>query len=468
MILSSTTPVLTSPAWAFVVGGLRHSNASLALRETVVFSEAETLPALTWLAEQPGVSEAALLTTCNRTEIALQGSSLALLQQALWGCFSHFKGFNHQAHPEATFCLTNAQAERHLFDVAAGLDSLVLGEAQILGQVKDMLKRAQQAGTAGFFIDRLLKAAISSGKRVRSLTGLCQRDDSLSKAAFRWMSQTLPEWSSYPLAVVGGGKMAEIFLQQLCQWQDKHGLTLDVTLINRSPERSAQLHAQYGFAAYGWERLPDALAQCRIILVATGAPHTLLWPESFEGIPLAPEARPAQWLLDLAVPRNVAAEVGDLPNITLLNSDDFGQTTHTTAQAQADLKHQVNTLVLEDWQAFRAWHTSLPAQQALAHVRSHFEAMRQQELANLGPDTEEWLPAMDEFSRGLMNKWLHTPVSNLRQSGFTTQDIDTITRAMHLLFDVPVAPTVETPALPATPEFSNVIPLSQHPRATHG
>jgi glutamyl-tRNA reductase len=164
--------------------------------------------------------------------------------------------------------------------------------------------------------------------------------------------------------------------------------------------------------------------------------------------------------------------VGELANITLLNSDDFGHTTHTTAQAQADLKHQVNTLVCEDWQAFRAWHTSLPAQQALAHVRSHFEAMRQQELANLGPDTEEWLPAMDEFSRGLMNKWLHTPISNLRQSSFNSQDIETITRAMHLLFDVPVVrPTEAPPAVvtpPPTPEVNNVVPLSKHPRATHG
>jgi glutamyl-tRNA reductase len=442
-VILSTFQTHTATSHPLLVGGLRHSNASLALRETVVFSDADSQLALAWLIQQPGVHEAALLTTCNRTEIALVGLSVPQLEQALWGCFAHFKQFDVSDHPDAVFCLQGAQAERHLFDVAAGLDSLVLGEAQILGQVKEMLRRAQQAGSAGFYLDRLLKAALASGKRVRSETGLCQRDDSLSKAAFRWVQHQVPQWAQRPLAVVGGGKMAEIFLQQLHQWQQQQGLTLDVTLINRSPERSAELHHAFGFAAYGWERLPDALAQCHVVLVATGAPHTLIWQDSFA---LNPPTRKPLWLIDLAVPRNVAPDVADLPHVTLINTDALVSTREAQHPTQHQLRSAAAALVDHDWRAFRAWHQSLPAQHALAHVRSQFEALRQQELANLGPESTDLLPTLDEFSRTLMNKWLHDPVTRLRQSGFSPEAIDTITQAMALLFDVPCA----KPPAPAT------------------
>lgn len=424
-----------------LVAGLRYTNASISLREQVVFACRELPDALARLMQYPDIHECAILTTCNRTEVVVAGTvPPAVLRQRVWEFFRNEKQFDPEQVPSAVFALQDAEAIDHLFRVAAGLDSLILGESQILGQVKDMLRVAQQAKTVGLYLDRLLKAAISAGKRVRSVTGITQRDDSVSRAAYERAKALLPGLLDQPIVVVGGGKMAEILLALLQQDAETAGQPLQVTLVNRSEERLLDLCRRFGFRGATWETMGPALTQAAVVFVATGAPHTLIWPETL-GLVEQPKL-----VLDISVPRNVDPAVGQLPGITLLNTDDLAGYQGYSPETEQRICQQANALIAEALDEFTQWLQTLPAQKTMARLRSKLDAIRQQELANLGPAYQETLPLLDELSRLLMNKWLHEPTVRLKQGDFSAEELTRQLQLLETLFGLEPLPTTAASA----------------------
>jgi glutamyl-tRNA reductase len=394
----------------FFVAGLRYTNASLHVREQVVLSETELQHALQWFNGQPDIQECLILTTCNRTEVFLTCTSRSKGERLVWTYFKEFKQFDATQYPGAVFSLQGRDMVEHALKVAAGLDSLILGESQILGQVKDALKLAQSLNTSGFYLDRLFKTAIHRGKQVRTETGITQRDDSVSKAAFELATQWVPDWMNHPVAIVGGGKMAEILLQLCRQCTTASGSPLQVTLVNRSEARLQQLCHTYGFSGVTWESIEPVLQRARVVFVATGAPHLLIFPEM-----MATQAAQPRLVLDISVPRNVDEAVGNLPAVDLKNTDDLVGYHGYSRDTEAAICRKANALIHLAVIEFSQWVDTLPAQRTMAKLRAQLESLRQEELAHLGPAYQEALPLLDELSRHLLNKWLHEPSVRLRQ-----------------------------------------------------
>ena len=234
-----------------LVSGVRHRTASIEVREQFALLEDEVPSALKVLRSYTGVEECAILTTCNRTEIYLAVTETELGLQAVRQFYSLFKGIQIDQYRAYTFNLMHDDAVSHLFRVSAGLDSLILGEGQIMGQVKDALATAQQAETIGILLDKLFKFALSAGKRVRTETGLADKDVSVSLAAYHFAQQQIPNLLDQRISLIGGGKMAEImmslFKQSMCAAQQAN-----VMLVNRSQDRLAELCTRYGFQGVGW------------------------------------------------------------------------------------------------------------------------------------------------------------------------------------------------------------------------
>lgn len=409
-----------------LVSGVRHRTAPIEVREKFALLEEEVSQALLVLRGCPGVEECAILTTCNRTEIYLAVTDTELGLQAVRQFYSMFKGFNMEVYREYTFNLLHEDAVSHLFRVSAGLDSLILGEGQIMGQVKDALSLAQQEKTIGILLDKLFKSALSAGKRVRTETDLADKDVSVSLAAYHFASELDSNLLDRRIALIGGGKMAEIMMSLF-----KQGMTpeqqANVMLVNRSPERLSELCSRYGFRGVGWNQLPTAIEHAEVLFVATGAPHVVLGQKDFEG-------QGPKIVIDIAVPRNVDPRVAELTDIRLFNTDNLGTIMAVSLDAQAELKRQAQQVLDEECVNFLKWRMNLAVIPTIAKLREKVESIRQAELAAHTPSTTSY-EAMELVSRNLIQKILHDPTVRLKNMQ-NQDDIATQASVLRHLFNI--------------------------------
>jgi glutamyl-tRNA reductase len=390
-----------------LVSGVRHRTAPIDVREKFALLEQEIAPALDTLRACPGIVECAILTTCNRTEIyAVIGDTETGLQ-SIRQFYTVFKGFHMDAYRQYTFNLLNEDAVIHLFRVASGLDSLIVGEGQIMGQVKDALALAQQRQAMGVLLDKLFKSALNAGKRVRTETGIADKDASVSLAAYHYVRNLDPGLADRRIALIGGGKMAEIMLSLL-----KQGLTPEqqrnVILVNRSAERLSDLSHRYGFEGAGWDALGRVIARSDVLFVATGAPHVVLGQADFVG-------HGDKLVVDIAVPRNVDPRVAELPGIRLFNTDDLAGGGGFSPESRQALTQQAQAILEEECLAFHRWRTGLSALPTLIRLREKVERIRQAELsASAGQSADP--AALDTLSRSLVRKILHDPTVRLKSA----------------------------------------------------
>jgi glutamyl-tRNA reductase len=416
----------------YLVAGVRHQSAPLEIREKVALLAHEIASASSLLLTLPAIRECVILTTCNRTELYLAVSDTEQALQSVQAFFQQFKGVDWQKYRRAFFTLLAEDAAIHLFRVASGLDSLILGESQILGQVKDALGNATKAHSSGPLLDKLFKTAISVGKRIRTETGISQRDISVSWAAYAFAQKVLPDALHQPIAVIGGGKMAEILLSALARDipQERRD---QVVLVNRSEERLRELTAQYGFTGVTWSKIQDVLRESRLLFVATGAPHIVLEADYFQGLT-------DKIVLDIAVPRNVSPAVGELPGIQLFNTDDLAEVQEFCQGTREALIAQANRIIAEEYASFQQWMLGLLATPTIARLRAKVEAIRQAE-ASLGHDATSGELAgleatVDEISRNLVNKILHTPMVRLKAGSHSPQAIRQQAAVLSHLFEL--------------------------------
>lgn len=392
-----------------LVSGVRHRTAPIEVREKFALLEEEVASALAVLKACVGIEECAILTTCNRTEIYAVVSDTEVGLQSIRQFYQIFKGFNVEPYRQYTFNLLHEDAVMHLFRVASGLDSLILGEGQIMGQVKEALLLAQQQKTIGLLLDRLFKSALTVGKRVRTETGIADKDVSVSLAAYHFARNLDADLLNRRIALIGGGKMAEIMMSLL-----KQGMTsaqqANVMLVNRSIPRLTELSERYGFQGYSWEQLTDVIAQAEVLFVATGAPHVVLGRRDFEG-------QGEKLLIDIAVPRNVDPTVSELPMVRLFNTDDLAGVSGFSSEMQRQLKDQAQSILEEECVSFYRWRTSLSAIPTIARLREKVESIR---VAELAASSVQYAPAdmkaLDTISRSLVQKILHDPTVRLKNA----------------------------------------------------
>lgn len=382
--------------------GVRFHTAPIGVRERLSVLPQQLNDFLQTLASLPGLDEVAVLSTCNRTEIYATVDELVTGTETLRGFIRDSRGIDLGQHG---FLLTHGEVAHHLFRVASGLDSAIVGEGQILGQVRATLQAAQKAGTSGTRLDRLFRHALSVGKRVRTDTGIDRRDASVASAAVSDALKRKPDCLKQPIVIVGGGSVAELAASTLAtRLAGRHA---SVTLVNRNEDRAHALSEKYGFDGAGWDGLPAALNRAAIVFVATGAPHAVIGLDDVADMP------PDAIVYDLAVPRNVDSAVGN--RLMLVNADALVEHLETDFD-MSRLVTEAEAIVAEEVHQYERWRLGVPYQAALARLRAQAEAIHHETLAGLHPDLEE--PSrqlVHETSRRLLNRLLHPPTARLRE-----------------------------------------------------
>lgn len=404
------------------VVGLSHRTAPVEVRERVSISEQAMKTSLQSLHQHEQILEASILSTCNRLEIytLLNHPELGIgAVQEFLSSYSGLQGDELQPH---LFAYHHDEAVRHLLRVAAGLDSLVLGEGQILAQVKDMVRFAQEYNSLGPILSRLLTQAVSTGKRVRSETNLGVGAVSISSAAVELAQLKLGQsrglsrpatLESEQVAVVGAGRMSRLLLQHL-----RTKRCSSVVLLNRTLDRATALASDFPNLPLRCRSLADldeCLSNCSLIFTSTSADRPIVDAMRLNSL----NRRSRLSLIDIGVPRNVAADVDSVSGVESYDVDDLQEVVTSNQENRRQLARQAESLLIEESRSFLEWWDSLEAVPTINRLRSSLEAIRTGELtkalSRMGPDfSARERKVVEALSRGIVNKILHAPVTRLR------------------------------------------------------
>lgn len=409
---------------ALTVVGLNHRGASLEIREKIAYQTAEMDEGLRALLEATTAREAVLLSTCNRTEVYLVDGERDP-SPAVWGALSERLG--RDASPFG-YVHRDQHAAGHLFRVASGLDSMVLGEAQIHGQVREAWERCRSH--SGPILNRLFQTSLSVAGRVRNETAVARGAASVSSAAVQLAKQIFGSLGSKRAMVLGAGEMAELALECL----GDQGVRTSI-VANRTFERATELAARYGAQPMRYEDCWTALADVDVLVCSTAAPHPVVYVEHVKPALAARGDRPL-CILDIALPRDVDTAVGTLGNVFLYNLDDLQAVVSANLERRRAELPTAEELIGAEVARYWEWLAGLAAVPVLTEVRAHMDELRARELAhalkrlpNL-PDAER--AAFEEFSKSLMNKFLHEPTVRLRAAAANGRGLGVVDIARYL------------------------------------
>lgn len=391
--------------------GVSHRTAPLDVRERVDFARAGFQAALSALAARNVVREIVVVSTCNRAEIyvAADGDAAA---EAVAAFFSDY----HQVPPDDLrqhlYVRRGADVARHLFRVTAGLDSLVVGEPQIMGQVKAAYTAASEEHYTGTLLNRLFHTAFTAGKRVRSETGLGEGAVSVSFAAISLAKKIFRDMKSLEVLILGGGEMAKLTGQHLRAQRVKQ-----IVVSSRTRTTAEALAGDIDAGVVDWEDREQALASADIVITATGAPHSILSRAQVAQVMRARRERPL-FIIDIALPRDVEADAGTLDQVFLYNIDDLqGIVQENLAKRTAELA-QAEHIVEEETGRFTAWMQSREIIPTVVALRQRFESIRRAELARLQQKFSTLPPEahaqIDNITRLIVEKLLLTPTEQLK------------------------------------------------------
>jgi glutamyl-tRNA reductase len=413
------------------VVGASHRTAPIELRERLAFGRAEVPPALGALAAGAGV-EAVLLTTCNRTEFYLASvegdAGIALAQEML----ARRIGVSAGEAARWLYVRRDREAAQHLFRVAAGLDSMILGEPQIQGQVKEAYATAREVAGArgpvvGPALNRLFQTAFGIGGRVRSETGLGMGAASVSSAAVELAKKIFGSLKGRRALVLGAGEMSELTLECL----RAEGVRTAV-VANRTYEHARELAEKWGGSAIHWDEFAHALPEVDIVIASTAAPRPVLTVERFRAALPRGTRRPL-CIIDIAIPRDVEPALANEENVFLYNIDDLQQIVDDSLDRRRAQLPAAESIVSAGVDDFWAWYSSLAVVPTIRALRDHGERMRQEEteraLARLRHLSDDDRAAVDQLTRALLNKLLHAPTARLREAagnGRGTGVLDTV------------------------------------------
>jgi len=396
------------------VVGLSHQNASIAVRERLAFTGEQTSAALDRLRQQFPEVEVVLLSTCNRVELytAAEGDS-APTRGELAEFLARFHGLESSGLAEHLYQRTDEAAIRHLFTVAASLDSMVVGETQILSQVKQAYQLATEHECTGPLTHAAFQAALKAARRVAGETAVHQRRVSIPSVAVADFAQQIFErFDDKKTLVIGAGETAEETLRYL---QDQGAK--DVTVINRHAERAEELARRWRGRAAPWERLPEALAQADLVISTTGAEEPIVTLDRFRTIEASRHQRPL-FVLDLAVPRDFDPAIGDRPGVFLYSIDDLRQACERNRRARDRELPAAMRIIDQETRRFMADLHHRATGPVIQRLRKGWEEPKEEELRRLFhklPDLDE--RARDEIRQSfdrLVNKLMHPPLESLR------------------------------------------------------
>lgn len=394
--------------------GMNHRTASLALRER--YAVTDPRPLLAKLVAAPEVGEAVLLSTCNRVEVAVFSSEPDAARARVRSFLESELGGPDAAAPEeldaALYEYADRAAVQHVFRVACSVDSMVVGEPQILGQVKEAYRAALEVGACGPFLGRLYQRAFATAKRVRNETRIGERPVSVARVGVDLARQIFESLTDKTALLIGAGEMIELALEAL----RAEGLAA-VRVANRSRARAEALAERFAASAHALGELPELLPGSDVVLTCIGGDEPPLSAERVSEAMARRRGRPI-FVIDLGVPRNVASEVGELDNVYVYDLDDLAGVAALNAAERRRETELAEAIVREEEARFDGWRTGLEAVPTIRELRDRVEEIRARELARfasrtkLGPAQREEVAAL---TRSLVNKILHAPLSRLRR-----------------------------------------------------
>lgn len=417
------------------VVGLSHKTAPVEVREKLSIPTPETERAMAQLLSYPHIEEVAILSTCNRLEIYLVTQAAEPGIREVGQFLADYGKISLPELREHLFVLLHHDAIMHLMRVSAGLDSLVLGEGQILSQVKHMHKLGQQHSSVGQLLNKLLKQAITAGKRVRTETSIGTGAVSISSAAVELAQMKVDDLTPQKVAVIGAGKMSRLVVKHLLA----KGAT-DIAVVNRSMKGAEELAKEFKSADLKLHTLGELMpvvAQSDLVFTATASNDPLIHAAQLE--PMLTAGR-SLMLFDISVPRNVHTDVNDLPQVHAFNVDDLKAVVAQNQESRRQMAMEAEELLEEEVESFEAWWRSLETVSTISCLRDKVETIREQELekalSRLGSEfAEKHQEIIEALTRGIVNKILHDPMVQLRAQ----QDIEARRHAMqtlHTLFNL--------------------------------
>ena len=392
--------------------GINHRTAPVEIRERIAFPAGTLGDALRALTEQRGVAEAAILSTCNRTELYChveEGEATALIH---W--LADYHRLPAGRLEPCTYIHRDLEAVRHMLRVASGLDSMVLGEPQILGQMKTAFRDAQEAGTLGTLLNRLFQHTFAVAKQVRTDTAIGASPVSVAFAAVSLARQIFGDLDRNTALLIGAGETIELAARHLHQ----HGLGRMI-IANRTVERAHSLAAEFNAYAIALDEIPAHLQEADIVISSTASPAPLLHKAEVKAALKARKHRP-MFMVDIAVPRDIAPEVAELEDVYLYTVDDLHSVIQENMASRQEAARQAEEIIEVQAEHFMGWLRSLDAATTIRAYRAQADAIRREVLEKAkkqlaqGKDPQQ---VLEFLAHTLTNKLVHAPSSALRQAG---------------------------------------------------
>jgi glutamyl-tRNA reductase len=402
-----------------VLVGLNHETTPVELREKLAFQSNHLGQALAQLTQPEGdseaqISEAVILSTCNRVEIYALVESIEAGNKKIKRFLSNFHRVPLAVFEDYLYSFADLSAVEHLFSVTSGIRSMVLGETQIQGQVKQAFEAAQKHKTVGPILSGLFQNALTVGKRTRRETAISEHSLSISHAAVNLVRNSFPDVSTLNILMLGIGKMGLIAAKSLLQYGVRQ-----LTIVNRSQERARELSHEFGVNVVGFEQLEYYLKTADVVISSTGAPHTVLSVEHVTKI--LREGRNQRLLIvDIAVPRDVDPEVGELEQVNLFNIDQLKVQVESNLECRCSEINKVREIINHEVTQFLTWYQSLEVKPVISELRHRAEEIREQELQRalnrFGPGlSEREAQVVRDLTRRIVNKMLHQPIVCLKE-----------------------------------------------------
>jgi glutamyl-tRNA reductase len=429
--------------------GMSHKTAPVALRERLAFTEGQAVEFAQQIAESPEVREAIVISTCNRTEIYLVVGDPVQAESDVLGLLARRASIRPTELAQEIYSPRNCEAARQLYRVTAGLESMILGEAEIQGQVKRAFEAALTAGTTGPLSNRLFAAALTTGKRVRSETGIGSSRVSVPSVAVDLAQDVLGDLAERRVMLLGAGETSELTAQALA-----HQGVGTIFVANRHADRALSLAQRFGGSVVGLDKLPEQLLEADIVVSSTSSPHPIVGSEELALVMTQRSGRPLL-LIDIAVPRDIDSRCGDIDGVTLYDIDDLQAVVQRNLGARREIVPQAEQIVEEEIHRFARWLGQAETLPTVSALREHGNRIVEQILSeNEGrweSASERDLMRVEAVARAVLGRLLHEPTIRLRS--FSQERGHSSLQLVRELFglDTPQGGTGDSPSREAEP-----------------
>ncbi len=409
---------------ALIVAGVSHATAPIETREKLAFNARESVRALSALKADGVIREGVMLSTCNRTELYAVAESDDVLAR-ITALYSDRLGEPAEVY---MYVRREREATTHLFSVAAGLESMILGEAQIHGQVKEAWEQSRTE--SGPILNRMFQSALLAGSRAREETGIGRGAASVSSAAVQLAKKIFGGLGGRRAMVLGAGDVAELALECLLS----EGVRVAI-VANRTHERARTLAERHGATAMHYDQCWESLREVDVVICSTAAPVAVVTLERVRDVIDARGDRPL-CILDIALPRDVEPAVGDLDNVFLYDLDDLRAAAAANLERREEDVPAAKAIIAAEVQKFWDWVAGLAAVPVVREFRDEMDRLRSTELAaalkRIGPISPEQADAIEQFSKSLMNKFLHEPSVRLKAAAANGRGLGVVDAARYL------------------------------------